>query len=203
MPINTVIFDLGGVLIDWNPRYLYRKVFQDEARMEYFLEHICSSHWNEEQDGGRSLKVGTELLIAQHPDWENEIRLFYGRWTEMIGGVFKDTIQILSAIKNTGNYKLYALTNWSAETFPIAQQRYDFLNWFDGILVSGAEGVKKPDPRIYQLLLERFDINPTKAIFIDDNFRNVLAARYEGIPTIHFKSAQQLAHELELVGLTF
>lgn len=98
---------------------------------------------------------------------------------------------------------MYALTNWSAETFPIAQQRYDFLNWFDGILVSGAEGLKKPDPRIYQLLLKRFYINPTKAIFIDDNFRNVLAARHQGIPTIHFKSAQQLAHELELIGLIF
>jgi 2-haloacid dehalogenase len=203
MPVRTVIFDLGGVLIDWNPRYLYRKIFKEEVQMEYFLNHICTSAWNEEQDGGRSLRDATELLIRQFPDWEIEIQAFYGRWEEMLGGVFEDTVDLLRSIHKSGNYRLYALTNWSAETFPKALEMYDFLNWFEDILVSGKEKLKKPDPRIYQLLLERFQINPQTAVFTDDNLRNVLAAKAEGIPTIHFQSAVQLEEEFKAMGMQF
>ncbi|NJL75986.1 MAG: HAD family phosphatase [Saprospiraceae bacterium] len=203
MAVRTVIFDLGGVLIDWNPRYLYRKIFEDQEQMEYFLSHICTSNWNEEQDGGRSIKEATELLINQHPDWETEIQAFYGRWEEMLGGVFEDTVELLKRIHKSGNYRLYALTNWSAETFPRALELYDFLNWFEDVLVSGKEKIKKPDPLIYRLLLDRFQINPQTAVFTDDNLRNVLAARAEGISTIHFQSATQLEAAFNEMGMKF
>lgn len=202
MPINTVIFDLGGVLVDWNPRYLYDKLFEDKTRMEYFLNHICNPDWNEEQDAGRSLKEATETLVAKHPEWENEIRVFYGRWTEMLGGVFDGTVDILKRLQ-AANYKLYALTNWSAETFPEAIKRYEFLSWFENILVSGKEGIRKPYPKIYEMVLDRFQINPAMAVFTDDNHRNVLAARQSGIPTIHFQSPEQLEKDLQSMGLQF
>jgi 2-haloacid dehalogenase len=133
--INTIIFDLGAVLIDWNPNYLYEKIF-DEEEMRYFLTTICTPEWNEEQDGGRSLKEATELLVAKFPEHEVNIRLFYDRWPEMLRGEISGMIELLERIKSTGHYKLYALTNWSAETFPIALERFGFLSWFDGIVVS-------------------------------------------------------------------
>lgn len=196
---DTIIFDLGGVLVDWNPRYLYRKIFEKEDKMEYFLTHICTSDWNEEQDGGRSLAEGTQILVNQYPEWEKEIRAFYGRWEEMLGGVIVDTLSILASIKDSKKYRLYALTNWSSETFPIAQKRYDFLNWFEGILVSGTEKMRKPTPEFYQLLLDRFQIASSTALFIDDNLRNVEAARKMGITTIHFQSPAQLLEELRVL----
>lgn len=194
--IETIIFDLGGVLIDWEPRYLYRKIFEDEVRMEWFLEHICTPDWNEEQDGGRSLQAAMDLLIGRHPEWEAEIRAFYGRWSEMLGGAIGETVDILRQIKSTGRYRLYALTNWSAETWPVAWEQFRFLHEFDGVLVSGQERLKKPDPTIYHLLLDRYEIDPTRALFIDDNLRNVQAAEACGIPSVHFIGAGQLKAEL-------
>lgn len=198
---KTIIFDLGGVLINWDPRNLYRKIFEDEERMEYFLANICTSDWNEEQDGGRSLADGTNLLVEQHPEWEKEIRAFYGRWKEMLGGAIQGTLDILTRLKKSGNYKIYALTNWSAETYPIAQEQFEFLSWFEGVLVSGAEKMKKPDPKFYQLMLDRFDIEPSTTLFTDDNLRNVKAARAVGIPTIHFQSPRQLEEEMKERGV--
>jgi len=198
---STIIFDLGGVLVDWNPRYLYRKIFEQEEQMEYFLAHICTSDWNEEQDGGRSLEEGTQILVHQYPEWEKEIRAFYKRWEEMLGGIIMDSLSILSSIKDSKKYRLYALTNWSSETFPIAQERYDFLNWFEGILVSGAEKMRKPAPEFYQLMLDRFQIVPSTALFIDDNLRNVEAARKMGITTIHFQSPSKLLEELKALKI--
>jgi 2-haloacid dehalogenase len=194
--INTIIFDLGGVLIDWNPRHLYRKIFDSEERMEHFLEQITSHDWNEQQDAGRPLAEATELLVGQHPDWEDEIRAFYGRWEEMLGGPVWGTVELLESLKAPGHWKLYALTNWSAETFPIARERYEFLSWFEGILVSGEEKLKKPDRRIYELMLERYQIDPYKALFIDDSERNVKGASAVGLRTIHFRSPMQLREEL-------
>ncbi|MEN0050662.1 MAG: HAD family phosphatase [Bacteroidota bacterium] len=198
---NSIIFDLGGVLINWDPRNLYRKIFEEEERMEYFLANVCTSDWNEEQDGGRSLADGTNLLIEQHPEWETEIRAFYDRWEEMLGGVIEGTLDILTRLKASGNYKIYALTNWSAETYPIAQGLYEFLGWFEGVLVSGAEKMKKPDPKFYQLMLDRFDIDPSTTLFTDDNLRNVKAARKIGIPTIHFQNPEQLEKEMKERGV--
>ena len=194
--INTIIFDLGGVLIDWHPYNLYRKIFDDEREMEYFIANICTLHWNEEQDAGRSIKEGTELLVAQYPEQEANIRAYYNRWEEMLTTPIAGTLHLLEQLKASGKFKIYALTNWSAETWPIALSKYEFLNWFDGIIVSGHEGMRKPDPAFYQLLFDRYHINQHEAIFIDDNLRNVLAAKELGMHSIQFISPGQLMPEL-------
>jgi 2-haloacid dehalogenase len=194
--INTIIFDLGAVLIDWNPHYMYRTVFNDEQEMKDFLATVCTSDWNEEQDAGRSLREGTEALVKQFPQHEANIRAFYGRWEEMLGDPFWGTIEIFKELKESGKYKIYALTNWSAETFPMALERYEFLHWFDGIVVSGAEKMRKPAAEFYQVLFDRYHVKAEESLFIDDNLRNVLAAEKIGIRSIHFTSADSLREEL-------
>ncbi len=194
--INTIIFDLGAVLIDWNPRYMYRTIFSDENEMERFLAEVTTSDWNEEQDGGRSLQEGTEFLVSKHPEHEENIRAFYSRWDEMLGDAFHDTVEILRKLKASGKYKIYALTNWSAETFPVAFERFDFLKGFDGIVVSGAEKMRKPTPEFYHILLDRYQVKAEESLFIDDNYRNILAAEKIGIQCIHFTSAEQLNEDL-------
>jgi 2-haloacid dehalogenase len=198
--INTIVFDLGGVLIDWNPEYLYQGLIPDKAERNWFLSHICTPDWNEEQDAGRSLQEGTALLVQKFPDHEASIRAFYGRWKEMLGGPIHDTVEILRHLSYNTDIKLFALTNWSAETFPVALELYDFLHWFDGRLVSGEEKTRKPFTGIYQLMIDRFSIDPAKAIYIDDNLRNLLPARALGFHGIHFQSADQLREELKKLG---
>jgi 2-haloacid dehalogenase len=195
--INTIIFDLGAVLIDWNPHYMYSTLFDDEQEMKNFLATVCTPDWNEEQDAGRSLQEGTEILVQQFPEHEANIRAFYSRWEEMLGDPFWDTVEIFKELKESNKYKIYALTNWSAETFPVALERYDFLNWFDGIVVSGAEKMRKPTPEFYRILLNRYGIKAEEALFIDDNYRNILAAEKLGIQSIHFISADKLRERLE------
>lgn len=201
MMINTIIFDLGAVLIDWNPNYLYDKIFADQAQRDHFLANVCTPAWNEEQDAGRTLKEGTELLVKQFPEQEENIRAFYGRWEEMLGGAIEGTVNLFKQMKDSGRYKIYALTNWSAETFEIALRKYDFLTWFDGIVVSGVERTRKPFPEFYQILLDRYEVNPQEALFIDDNYRNVEAAEKLGIASIHFTSPEALKAELEEKGV--
>ncbi|HEX8427714.1 HAD family phosphatase [Hymenobacter sp.] len=199
--ITTVVFDLGGVLIDWNPRYLYRKLFTDEQEMNTFLETIVTSDWNEEQDAGRSLAEATTYLVAKHPEHRQMIEHFYGRWSEMLGGAIPGTVDILTELRDSSRYRLYALTNWSAETFPIALEQFEFLHWFEGIVVSGTEKTRKPFPDFYHLLLSRYNIEPQHAVFIDDNERNILAAKEVGLHTIHFQSPEQLRTELQAFEL--
>lgn len=194
--ITTLIFDLGGVLVDWKPEYLYRNIFDDEADMRQFLDTICTGDWNEEQDGGRTLKDGTDLLVKQYPEQAENIRAYYSRWEEMLNGAIEGTVEIFKDLKASGRYKIYALTNWSAETFPIAQQKFDFLNWFDGIVVSGTERMRKPKPEFYQLLLSRYQLKSDEVLFIDDNLRNVKAALEMGIDSIHFTTPEKLRVEL-------
>jgi 2-haloacid dehalogenase len=195
--ITTVVFDLGGVLIDWNPDYVYKTIFEDEAKMRWFFANICTPDWNEEQDAGRSLKEATEMLITKFPEHEANIRAYYDRWEEMLGGPINGTVEVFRKLKYETGCRLYALTNWSHETFPVALQKYDFLHWFDGRLVSGEEKTRKPFPEIYELLVKRFNIEPEKAIYIDDNARNLAPAEQIGFRTIHFKSPQQLQEELD------
>lgn len=195
--INTIIFDLGAVLIDWNPHYMYRTLFTDEQEMKNFLATVCTSDWNEEQDAGRSLQEGTDILVAQFPEHEANIRAFYGRWEEMLGEPFHGTVELFRRLKASGKYKIYALTNWSAETFPLAVERYEFLNWFDGVVVSGTEKMRKPTLEFYQILIDRYEVNPQEALFIDDNYRNIVAAEKVGIKSIHFTSSERLEKELE------
>lgn len=199
--INTIIFDLGAVLIDWNPRYMYSKIFDDEIAMENFLRDITTSDWNEEQDAGRPLHEGTEFLVQKHPEHEENIRAFYGRWDEMLGEAFHDTVEVFKQLKERDQYKIYALTNWSAETFPVAFERFEFLKWFDGIVVSGAEKMRKPTPEFYHILLNRYQVKPEEALFIDDNYRNILAAEKLDIQCIHFISADQLSKELNQMNI--
>jgi 2-haloacid dehalogenase len=196
MNVKAIIYDLGAVLIDWNPEYLFKKIIHDEEKRKYFFEHICTAEWNEEQDGGRSLKEATELLVSKYPDWKEDIEAYYGRWEEMLGGSIPESVQVFKELKEKNKYKFYALTNWSAELFPIALNRYDFLHWFDGRVVSGEEKTRKPFPEFYQRLLDRYDLDAKETLFIDDNLRNVKAAEQLGIPSIHFKNAEQLRKEL-------
>ncbi|MDB5007332.1 MAG: 2-haloacid dehalogenase [Mucilaginibacter sp.] len=199
--IKTIIFDLGAVLIDWNPHYMYKTIFSDEEEMKNFLATVCTSDWNEEQDAGRSLQEGTEVLVKQYPEHADNIRAFYSRWEEMLGDAFWDTVEIFKELKESGKYKIYALTNWSAETFPVAQQRFEFLSWFDGIVVSGAEKMRKPAPEFYQVLFNRHKVKPEEALFIDDNYRNILAAEKLGVQSIHFTSALVLKSKLIALGV--
>lgn len=199
--INTIIFDLGAVLIDWNPRYMYRTLFSDEREMEKFLADITTSDWNEEQDAGQSLQEGTEQLVEKFPEYEELIRAFYGRWDEMLGEAFHDVVALFKQLKESGNFKIYALTNWSAETFPVALERFEFLHWFDGIVVSGIEKIRKPSPEFYRILLDRYQVKAEESLFIDDNYRNILAAEKLGIPCIHFTSAEELEKELKRLNI--
>ena len=194
--ITTIIFDLGGVLIDWNPEYLYRKVFKDESEMKHFLEKVCTPEWNEEQDAGRTLAEATDFLLKKYPEHEENIRLYYDRWQEMLAGAIEGTVEIFEKLKKTKRFKIYALTNWSAETFPIALEKYQFLSWFDGVVVSGTEKKRKPFPEFYQILLDRYQVKAEETIFIDDNLRNVDAAKQVGLDAIHFRTPEQLNEEL-------
>jgi 2-haloacid dehalogenase len=195
--VETIIFDLGGVLIDWNPRYLYRKIFNTEEEITWFLENICTPEWNDQQDAGRPFEEATEELVKKFPEHEVAIRAWYGRWHETISGSIDGTVEILKQIKDSKKYRLLALTNWSAQTFPWALDNFEFLHWFEGIVVSGVEKTRKPFPEFYQILFDRYQINPAKAIFIDDNYKNVIGANEVGLPTIHFQSAEQLKIEME------
>ncbi len=199
--IDTIIFDLGGVLIDWNPRYLYSKIFKTEEEITWFLENICTPEWNEKQDAGRTFEEATNELLEKFPDHEEAIRAWYGRWQETIRGPIHETVDILKSIKDSKKYRLYALTNWSAETFPWARKTFDFLGWFEGIVVSGDEKTRKPFHDFYHILLKRYNVDPSKAIFIDDNKHNFLAANEIGIDAIHFKSPQDLKEELGKRGI--
>lgn len=202
MRIKNVIFDLGGVLIDWNPEYVYLEVFKgDREKMDWFFENICTQDWNENQDAGYPLKQATEERVKLFPEYEELIRMFYGRWEEMLGNQIEGTVNILKSLCENSNYKVVALTNWSHETFPVALERFNFLHWFEGIIVSGEEKTRKPFKKIYQLTLSRFNLNADESIFIDDNFRNVQAAKKLGINGIHFKNPDQLQSELRALDI--
>jgi 2-haloacid dehalogenase len=198
---DTVIFDLGGVLLDWNPRHLYRQLFAgDEAAMEHFLATICNGAWNVRQDAGRTVAEGCALLKAEHPDKAHLIDAYYARHLDMIAGPIEGTVAILSELRERGT-PLYFLSNYSAETYPLAVRRFDFLSWFDGGVVSGEHGIIKPDPAIYALLIERYGIDPERAVFIDDVATNAEAARPFGIHIIHFTGPETLRSELTTLEL--
>lgn len=200
--INTVIFDLGGVLIDWNPEYVFLEAFNgNKEKTKWFLENICTSDWNENQDAGYPLAQATEDLVNKFPEYESYIRLFYGDWENMLGGAIDGTVSVLAALIKSKNHKVVALTNWSNETFPIAQRRFDFLQWFEGIVVSGDEKTRKPFKDIYEITLKRFNITPENALFIDDNLRNIEAAKALNINGIHFKNPGQLIEDLKTYNI--
>lgn len=200
--IKNVIFDLGGVLIDWNPEYVYLDVFnEDREKMKWFFDEICTMDWNENQDAGYPLEKATEERVKLFPEYEEWIRIYYGRWEEMLGNQIDGTVAILKQLIDNPNYKVVALTNWSAETFPVALERFDFLHWFEGIVVSGTEKMRKPFNEIYELTLNRFNIEAAQSLFIDDNARNIEAAKKMGINTIRFNNPTQLKSELKSLNI--
>jgi 2-haloacid dehalogenase len=194
--IKNIIFDLGGVLIDWNPKYMYNKIFSDTDQCNWFLDNICTNDWNEQQDGGRLIQDANKELIEKYPEHKENIEAYYIRWEEMLNGPIEGTVSIFKELKDNKKFNIYALTNWSAETFPRALELYEFLHWFDGRLVSGEEKTRKPFKEIYDLILNRFNLIPNETVFIDDNLRNIKAAEELGIKSIHFLNPDQLKKDL-------
>lgn len=191
----VIIFDLGAVLIDWNPRHLYRKLFDDEVAMETFLAQICTPAWNAEQDRGRTWDEAVAGLSAEHPEHRDLITAYRDRWEDMLKGPIQGSVDILERMDSAG-HELHALTNWSAETFPIARERYGFLQRFRTILVSGEERLAKPDPTIFTLMLQRIGHPAGRCLFIDDSAKNIEAAAALGFDAIHFSDPEQLQVEL-------
>ncbi|MBK1896009.1 HAD family hydrolase [Chryseobacterium paridis] len=201
MSIRNIIFDFGGVLMDWNPRYFFKTYFNDDDKMEYFLTHIAQSEWNEEQDRGRSLMEGTDIQVQKFPDWEKELRAYYDNWHVMLKSDIPQNVEVLKKLSKT-DYHLYGLTNWSEETFPYALENYDFFQLFGGkIVVSGTEKLIKPDPKIWHLLLERYNIQADESVFIDDNPKNIEMAKTLGFHTIQVFPKTNLEQELIDLGL--
>lgn len=195
MEIKNIIFDFGGVLVDWNPRYLYENHFEDKAEMDLFLKNICNDDWNIEQDRGRSFAEAVQTLQRQFPEYHEQIAMYDDRWETMIKSEIPGTVEILRQLRKS--HKLFGLTNWSAEKINIAYERFDFFSEFDGIVVSGEEKMIKPDHRIYELLLERFAIKAGESLFIDDNPVNIQAAGEVGIHTILFVDPPSLRTALQ------
>ncbi len=203
MAIKNIIFDFGGVVMDWNPRYFFKDYFNDEEKMEYFLKNIATDEWNIEQDRGRSLADGTNFQVQKHPDWEKEIRAYYDNWTTMLKSEIPENVAVLRKLEHS-NYELFGLTNWSAETFPYALENYNFFKIFkDKIVVSGVEKLIKPDPKIWELLLERYQLKAEESVFIDDNFKNIEAAKTLGFICVHIKEDTDLEKELRDLGIDF
>tara|TARA_B100000767_G_C19776019_1_gene542630 strand:- start:417 stop:1028 length:612 start_codon:yes stop_codon:yes gene_type:complete len=197
MKIDTIIFDLGGVLVDWNPEYVFLKEFDgDKKKMKWFFDNICTSSWNEEQDGGKLMRIATQERIKLFPKHEKLIRMFYGRWEEMLKNEISGTVEILNKLKEN-NYRLIALTNWSAETFPVAIKKYEFLKSFEGIVVSGEIKMLKPFKEIYNYTINKYKLNPNKCVFIDDRLSNVVGAIECGIHGIRFESPEKLIVNLK------
>ena len=198
---TTVVFDIGNVLIAWDPRNLYRRFFEGrEEDMEWFLSNVCTPAWNVEQDRGRSFADAVELLVKEHPpELHPMIRAFDTDWHETISGPIHGSVDILKALKRN-NVPVFAITNWNQDKFREARKRFDFLNSFDGIMVSGDERLLKPDREIFELFYARYGVKPETAVFIDDSLRNVEGARAAGMHALHFTSADTLARDLRQLG---
>ena len=200
--IKNIVFDLGGVLIDWNPEYFFLKEFRgDREKMNWFFNTICTSSWNEKQDAGYSIEKATNERVAMFPKHERLIRMYYGEWEQMLGFEHTETVEILRRLHDSKEHSIYSLTNWSNETFPVALKKFPFLSWFKGILVSGDVGLKKPDPEIYKLLLDRYGLEANTCFFIDDRTENVKAASALGFSGIVFKNHTQLSKDLKKLNI--
>ncbi len=196
----TVVFDVGNVLISWDPVHVYREMIPDDEKRAWFMQNVCTAAWNLEQDRGRSWEEGVALLVASHPEWESQIRAYDERWHEAVPGVIDDSVAVLAELRERGE-KVYAITNFSREKWAECLIRFPFLQSFDGVVVSAHEGVIKPDPAIYDILLQRYALSAPDCIFIDDSARNIEAARAAGMEAIHFVEPIDLRAELRRHGV--
>ena len=199
--IEAVVFDLGGVLIDWDPRYVYRPLFDDPADMEEFLGSVCTPDWHRAHDLGADITESCEQLALRYPEHRDMIMVWAERGEEMAAGQFDDTVQVLGAVKATG-VRCYALSNMEPDAFRVRRARFPFMGWFDAYVISGLEGVAKPDRRIFDILLHRHGLHPQACVFIDDQARNVAAARELGLVGLRFSSAARLRQDLSGLGLS-
>jgi 2-haloacid dehalogenase len=199
MQIKNIVFDFGGVLMDWDPRYMYRKVFESEEEMEYFMQHICHSKWNAQFDKGLPFQEGVNERIEKFPEYKEQIQMYKDRWIEMVGGDIPENSKLVYELKP--NYRLFGLTNWAADTFKLVYDQYSFFKEFEGIVVSGTEKIIKPDPAIFNILLKRYQIQSSDSLFIDDNYDNILVAEKLGFKTIWVKEHTDLRIELISAGL--
>ena len=190
------LFDLGGVFFDWDPKYFFKNIFEDPEEMEYFLTEICNDEWNIQQDAGREIKEAENYIISKFPKYKKQIKMYYKNHRKMINKTFDLSIQILEELKNL-NYSCYALSNWSAETFEGMDTDYPFLNNFEGILISGQEKLAKPDPEIYKLAIDRFDLNPPNCVFIDDRLENIQTAQKLSFKVIHLTDPNTIRIKIE------
>jgi 2-haloacid dehalogenase len=197
--IDAVVFDLGGVLIDWDPRYVYRKLFADPAAMEDFLGSVCTSDWHRAHDLGADITESCEQLALRYPEHRDMIMAWAERGEEMVAGQFDDTVELLSEVKASG-MPCYTLSNMEPDAFAVRRDRFPFMGWFDAHVISGLEGVAKPDPKIFEILLHRHGLRPQATVFVDDQARNVGAARDLGLIALHFSSATQLRKDLQALG---
>jgi 2-haloacid dehalogenase len=197
---RTVVFDIGGVLIDWDPRYLYRRLLPDEAAVDRFLTEVCTAAWNREQDRGRPWPEAVAELTARFPDEADLIAAYHERWLEMVPGAIDESVALLYQLRHR-RVPLYALTNFSVDKFHQTRQRFGFLDWFDAVVVSGEEGLVKPDPALYRVLLDRYRLDPDRVVYIDDTLVNVTTAADLGMTALHFTGPAQLQLDLSGLGL--
>jgi len=198
--INAIIFDYGNVLLEWNPRLVYRRYFNDEETMEQFLSEVNFMEWNAQQDKGRSFAEGVAVLSQQFPQHARLLQAYHDQWRDSIGEAYWDTVEILKQLKQAG-HRLYGLSNWSAETFPLVRARYDFFELLDDMVISGEVGFVKPESEIYQIMLDKIGKPAQECLFIDDSLPNIQQAEKLGFVGIHFQSAEQLRIELEKYNL--
>lgn len=199
MDIKNIVFDFGGVLIDWNPEYLFKDLFQDEQELSFFLNKVCNAEWNLKQDEGRSFLAGIVELSGKFPHYKDKIAIYHSHWLKMIGGEIEQNTALIKELRP--NYRLFGLTNWSSETFPLVYDKYAFFKDLEGIVVSGTERIVKPNCEIYNLLLSRYNVKPEQSLFIDDNDENIQTAKEMGFKVIHYTGTSNLRQELEGLGL--
>ena len=185
------LFDLGGVFFDWDPKHFFKNIFSSLDELDYFLTNVCNDEWNVQQDAGRTIKEAEEEIIPKFPQYEQQIKMYYTNHRKMIKGVFFDSIEILDKLKKN-NYFCYVLSNWSAETFVGMTEDYPFLKQFDGLLISGQDNLIKPDPAIYKLAIQRFDLIPAKTVFVDDKLDNIDTAKKLNFNTIHLTNPETI-----------
>ena len=200
--IDAVVFDVGGVLIDWDPRHLYRKIFPDADRMERFLSQVCTPAWHAQHDLGVPFGSSIPSLVAKHPEWADEIRAWADRFEEMWNGPVPGSVEVFAALRASDKrVPIYAATNWGSDQWKLATRLFPFLGWFYGELVSADVGLLKPDPRFFELLVRRFHLTPSSTLYVDDNAENVKQARKTGFAVHHFAGAEELTHCLEQLAL--